>query len=51
VVYLPAVLRSWQKYSDVMYAALVLFIVIGFPGGVAGIRGVAEGWFRRARSR
>jgi len=50
VVYLPQVLRSWQKYSDIMYATLVLLIVIAFPGGVAGIRAIARRWIQRARS-
>lgn len=51
VVYLPELLRSAQKYSDIVYAALVLLIVVAFPGGIAGIRDVAGKWIRRARSR
>lgn len=50
IVYLPEILRSWQKYSDVMYSALVLIIVIAFPRGIAGVRQLGEGAVRRARS-
>jgi ABC-type branched-subunit amino acid transport system permease subunit len=50
VVYLPEILRSWQKYTDVIYASLVLLIVIAFPGGVAGTRQVVGRWLTRARS-
>jgi len=50
IVYLPEILRSWQKYTDVIYASLVLVIVIAFPGGIAGSRQLVEGWIRRARS-
>jgi len=50
VVYLPELLRSAQKYSDLFYAGLVLLIVVAFPGGVAGVRGIAGRWIQRARS-
>lgn len=51
IVYLPEILRSWQKYADVIYAGLVLLIIIAFPTGVAGTRTIVGGWIRRARSR
>jgi ABC-type branched-subunit amino acid transport system permease subunit len=50
VVYLPELLRSAQQYSDLIYAGLVLLIVVAFPGGVAGVRGIAGRWIQRARS-
>ena len=49
IVYLPEILRSWQKYSDIIYAALVLLIVIAFPSGIAGTRKTVEGWIARVR--
>jgi len=49
VVYLPEILRNADEYSDIIYAALVLLIVIAFPGGIAGIRGIVAAWIRRAR--
>ena len=51
IVYLPEILRSWQKYSDLIYAGLVLLIIIAFPGGVAGTRTIVGRWMRRAGSR
>ena len=50
IIYLPAILRSYQKYSDVVYAALVLVIIMAFPGGVAGTRQIVGRWIKRARS-
>ena len=51
VVYIPELLRGVQNYSDLFYGVLVLLIVVAFPSGVAGIRGVAGRWVKRARSR
>jgi branched-chain amino acid transport system permease protein len=51
IVYLPEILRSWQKYADLIYAGLVLLIIIAFPTGVAGTRTIIGRWMRRAGSR
>ncbi|WP_236794688.1 branched-chain amino acid ABC transporter permease [Amycolatopsis sp. GM8] len=51
VVLLPELLRGAEKYSEVIYAALVLVIIVAFPGGIADIRRVAGRWVRRARGR
>ena len=50
VVSLPELLRGAQRYSDALYAGLVLLIVIAFPGGVAGARQIARRQVARARS-
>jgi branched-chain amino acid transport system permease protein len=50
VVYLPELLRSAQNYSDLLYGGLVLVIVVAFPSGVAGVRGIATRWIKNARS-
>jgi branched-chain amino acid transport system permease protein len=49
VVYLPELLRGARQYSDLIYAGLVLFIIVAFPTGIAGFRGIATRWVRRAR--
>ena len=49
LVYIPEMLRDYQQYAEIIYAALVLLIVVLFPGGIADIRRIVEGWVRRAR--
>jgi branched-chain amino acid transport system permease protein len=50
LVYIPELLRDYQQYSEIIYSAIVLIIVVAFPGGLADARGVVERWVRRARS-
>lgn len=49
LILLPEFLRDYQKYSDLIYAGVVLAIVVLFPDGIAGIRGIAQGWLRARR--
>jgi branched-chain amino acid transport system permease protein len=51
IVYVPEILRNAREYSQIIYSALVLVIVLAFPAGVAGVRGTVSGWMRRARGR
>lgn len=51
IIYLPELLRGANKYSEIVYAALVLVIVVAFPGGIADARRVVGSWVRRARSK
>jgi branched-chain amino acid transport system permease protein len=50
IVYLPELLRDANRYSEIVYAGLVLVIVVAFPGGIADARRVVRSWVRRARS-
>jgi branched-chain amino acid transport system permease protein len=49
LVYIPEMLRDYQQYAEIIYAALVLAIVVLFPGGIADTRRIVGGWVRRAR--
>lgn len=51
IVLLPEFLRDAQKFSQIIYAALVLVIVVAFPTGLAGLRGIVERQVHRARRR
>jgi branched-chain amino acid transport system permease protein len=51
VIYLPELLRGAQTYSEIIYAALVLVIIVAFPGGIADVRRLTEKVVRRARSK
>ncbi len=51
LVLLPEFLRGVQNLSDLIYAALVLVIIVLFPDGIAGIRGLLERGWNAARSR
>ena len=50
IIYLPELLRDANKYSEIIYAGLVLVIIVAFPGGIADARRVVGSWVRRARS-
>jgi branched-chain amino acid transport system permease protein len=43
VVYVPELLRGAQVYSTLVYAGVLIFVVVAFPGGVAGIRDLGRG--------
>jgi len=49
LVYLPEVLRDAEKYAEVIYAAAILFVIVAFPGGIAGFRHTVTGWVQHAR--
>jgi branched-chain amino acid transport system permease protein len=49
IIYLPEMLRDAQKYSEIIYAGLVLLIVVAFPGGLADSRRLIREWVQRAR--
>lgn len=51
IVALPEILRNYDKYSDLIYALLVLVVIVAFPGGIADCRRLAVMWIRRARRR
>lgn len=51
IIYLPEQLRGAQKYSELIYAGLVLLIVVAFPGGIADARRIVGKWLSRARSK
>jgi branched-chain amino acid transport system permease protein len=49
VVYAPELLRDVQVYSGLVYAVLLVVIVVGFPGGLAGTRQLVVAALRRRR--
>jgi branched-chain amino acid transport system permease protein len=50
LIYLPELLRDVRNLSELIYAGLVLLIIVLFPEGIAGIRGIAQRWLIARRN-